>query len=268
VSSGTQRLVVVGGGRMGTAIVRGLGAAGWDLGSVTVVEVDPGRRAELARALPGVGVVSGPVPAEGAVLAVKPQSAEEAARALAAAAVPRWLSIMAGVTLGRLRSWAGPAVALVRAMPNTPALVGEAVSAVSAGPGAAEADLQWAEAVLGAVGQVVRVPEEALDAVTAVSGSGPAYVFLLAEALAEAGAEQGLDPGLSLRLALATVAGAGRLLAQPGADPRWLRAQVTSPGGTTEAAVAVLEEAGLRRAVAAAVEAAARRSRDLGAEPG
>lgn len=253
---------------MGTALVRGLCSAGWDATSVTVVEVDEARRAQLAGALPGVTLAEAPLSAEGAVLAVKPQSAKEAARALAAVAAPRWLSIMAGVTLQRLQSWAGPQVAVVRAMPNTPALVGAGMTAIAAGDGAGEEDMAWAEALLGAVGQVVRVPEGAMDAVTAVSGSGPAYVFLLAEALAAAGEEQGLDPELSRRLALATVAGAGRLLAEPGADPAALRAQVTSPGGTTEAALSVLEAAGLSPALARAVAAAAERSRQIGTEPG
>lgn len=261
------RLVVVGGGQMGTALVRGLCAAGWDPASVTVVEVDAARRHQLADALPGVTPASVPVPAEGAVLAVKPDVARQAAGALAGVSVPRWLSIMAGVTLARLQSWAGPQVAVVRAMPNTPALLGAGMTAIAAGAAAGEGDLAWAEELLGAVGQVVRVAEGALDAVTALSGSGPAYVFLLAEAMAAAGMEQGLDPELSRRLALATVAGAGRLLAQPEADPAALRAQVTSPGGTTEAALAVLEAAGLRQALSRAVAAAAERSRQLGAEP-
>jgi len=253
---------------MGTALVRGLCDAGWDAASVSVIEVDEARRAALGGALPGVTLASTPVAAEGAVLAVKPQSAKEAARDLAAVQVPRWLSIMAGVTLERLQSWAGPQVAVVRAMPNTPALVGAGMTAIAAGANAKEDDLAWAEELLGAVGQVVRVPEEALDAVTAVSGSGPAYVFLLADAMAAAGVEQGLDPELSRRLALATVAGAGRLLAEPGADPAALRAQVTSPGGTTEAALSVLEAAGLRQDIVRAVAAAAERSRQIGAEPG
>ncbi len=124
--------------------------------------------------------------------------------------------------------------------------------------------MAWAEEILGAVGQVVRVPEAALDAVTAVSGSGPAYIFLVAEALIEAGVAAGLDSVTSRRLALTTIAGSARLLVESGDDPAVLRAQVTSPGGTTEAALAVLEDHGLRRAFAKAVAAAARRSEELG----
>lgn len=265
---GEPKLLMVGGGRMGTALVRGLESAGWEVGDVAVAEVDASRRAQLADELPGVAVHDAPVPAGGAVLAVKPQGAEPACRALAAVGVPRWLSIMAGVTLARLESWAGAGVAVVRAMPNTPALVGSGMSAMAGGGAATEDDLAWAEGILAAVGDVVRVAEPDLDAVTAVSGSGPAYVFLLAETMAEAGVRAGLDPEVSRRLAVQTVVGAGRLLADPGAEPQALRAQVTSPGGTTEAAVEVLQGEGLEDLVARAVAAAAERSRQLGRDPG
>ncbi|MDE3087600.1 MAG: pyrroline-5-carboxylate reductase [Acidobacteriota bacterium] len=251
---------------MGGALVRGLLAAGWAPDALAVAETDAGRRRALEALVPGVAVGAAPVAADGAVVAVKPQVAEPACRALANAAVPRWLSIMAGVPLARLEAWAGPAVAVVRAMPNTPALVGAGITAVAPGTRAGEAELAWAAEVLGAVGEVVRVTEEDLDAVTAVSGSGPAYVFLLAEAMAEAGEAAGLEPELARRLARSTVAGAGRLLAGPEADPRALRAQVTSPGGTTEAAVGAFEEGGLRALVATAVQAAAARSRALANE--
>ena len=260
------RLLVLGGGNMGGALVQGLLSSGWPAASLAVAEADAGRRRALAERLPGVRVVGEPVDAEGAVVAVKPQSAEPACRALASVSAPRWLSIMAGIPLARLEGWAGPEVAVVRAMPNTPALVGAGITAVAAGARAAEPELAWAEEVLGAVGEVVRVAEADLDAVTAVSGSGPAYVFLLAEARAEAGAGAGIEAALAQRLARATVAGAGRLLAEPGADPRALRAQVTSPGGTTEAAVAAFEDGGLRLLVARAVAAAAERSRSLANE--
>jgi pyrroline-5-carboxylate reductase len=141
------------------------------------------------------------------------------------------------------------------------------MSAIAGGRAAAEADLAWAEEILGAVGDVVRVPEAAIDAVTGVSGSGPAYVFLVTEALAQAGIDVGLEASVSRRLAVRTVAGAGRLLAESGQEPEALRAQVTSPGGTTEAALAVLEAAGLRATFSAAVAAATKRSRQLGQAP-
>lgn len=255
------RLVVIGGGRMGTALVGGLVAAGWDPASVAVVEADAGRRSVVAGSLPGVSVTDRPAAAEGAVVAVKPGDGEGACRALAGVAPTRVLSIMAGVRLARLESWLGPAVAVVRAMPNTPALVGAGVSAVAGGSGATPADMAWAEEILGAVGRVVRLEEDSLDAATGLSGSGPAYVFLVAEALIAAGVAAGLTPDVSRTLTLETIAGAGRLLTETGEEPETLRAQVTSPGGTTEAGLAVLEEAGLRRAFEAAVAAATERSR-------
>ena len=261
----SPRLLIVGGGRMGTALARGLLRAGWEPQSLAVAEADPGRRTELAEILPGVLLFGEPQRADGAVVAVKPGAAEAACRALAALSVPRWLSIVAGLPLERLASWAGPEVGVVRAMPNTPALVGEAMTAIAGGRHATETDLDWAEAILSAVGRVVRVPEDAIDAVTAVSGSGPAYVFLLAEALAGAGRRAGLSEALAAQLAVQTVIGAGRLLAEPGATPEVLRAQVTSPGGTTEAAVRVLESGGLRSLLSEAVQAAAERSRQLAA---
>jgi len=248
---------------MGTALVGGLLAAGWDAGTVTVVEADGGRRSALAGILPGVSVTTTAVAAEGAVVAVKPGDAEGACRSLAGTGTPRVLSIMAGVRLGRLESWLGPTAVVVRAMPNTPALVGAGVSALAGGSRAGETDVAWAEEILGAVGTVVRLPEPSLDAATGLSGSGPAYVFLVAEALIEAGVQVGLAPDVSRTLVLGTISGAARLLLDSGDDPATLRAQVTSPGGTTEAGVARLEANGLRRAFDEAVAAATERSRTL-----
>jgi pyrroline-5-carboxylate reductase len=248
---------------MGTALVGGLLAAAWDLTDISVVESDQGRRSALALTLPGVSVKAEPVAAEGAVVAVKPGDGEAACRSLAATGIRRVLSIMAGIRLGSLESWLGPEVAVVRAMPNTPALVGAGVSALAGGSGAGEAEVGWAEEILGTVGKVVRMEEDALDAATGLSGSGPAYVFLVAEALIEAGIRVGLAPEVSRTLALETVAGAGRLLIETGEGPAELRAQVTSPGGTTEAGVARLEANGLRRAFEEAVGAATERSRAM-----
>jgi pyrroline-5-carboxylate reductase len=148
-------------------------------------------------------------------------------------------------------------------MPNTPALIGAGMAGLAGGSGAGAADVAWAQEILGAVGQVVTVAEPALDAVTGLSGSGPAYVFLVAEALIAAGVEMGLDPGVSRQLAVETMAGAGRLLKETGEDPEKLRAQVTSPGGTTQAGLEVLESRGLREAFGAAVRAATERSRAM-----
>ena len=257
------RLVVGGGGRMGTALVGGLVAGGWDAGSVAVVEADADRRTALAEILPGVMVTATPMAADGAVVAVKPGDGEAACRALASTGTSRVLSIMAGVLLERLEDWLGPTVAVVRAMPNTPALVGARVSALAGGRGAGEADVAWAEEILSAVGRVVRMAEVSLDAATGLSGSGPAYVFLVAEALIDAGVGVGLDPEVSRTLAIGTLAGAARLLVETGENPVALRSQVTSPGGTTEAGVAKLEANGLRRAFDEAVTAATERSREM-----
>jgi pyrroline-5-carboxylate reductase len=261
------RLVVVGGGRMGTALVGGLITAGWSASDIVVVEASEQRRAELGDELPGVHVASEPVAGNGAVVAVKPAQGEAACRALGALGPARALSIMAGVTIADLGAWLGPGTAVLRAMPNTPALVRAGVSGLAGAPGAGEDDLVWAEEVLGAVGRVVRVPEADLDAVTGLSGSGPAYFFLMAEALIAAGVAAGLSRTVSEALAVPTLAGAGRLLLETGEAPEALRAQVTSPGGTTEAGIAVLEDRGLRQAVAAAVAAATDRSRELGGRP-
>jgi pyrroline-5-carboxylate reductase len=257
------RLVVVGGGRMGTALVVGLVGAGWDPATVAVAEADPGRRRVLVQSIPGVSVVERPTEADGAVVAVKPVDAEAACRSLASTGPSRVLSIMAGIRLASLEGWLGPGAAVVRAMPNTPALVGAGVSAISGGAGAGEADVVWAEEILGAVGRVVRMAEPSLDAATGLSGSGPAYVFLVAEALIDAGVGVGLDPEVSRTLALETIAGAGRLLVETGEEPATLRSQVTSPGGTTEAGVARLEAHGLREAFKDAVRAATDRSRAM-----
>ena len=153
---------------------------------------------------------------------------------------------------------------MVRAMPNTPALVGAGAAAVAAGSWAGEEDLAWAESILSAVGVVVRLPESLLDAVTGLSGSGPAYLFLVAEALVDAGVLVGLPRDVSKVLAFHTMLGAARMLHETGETPEALRAAVTSPGGTTEAGLRVLEAEGVRAALLEAVAAATERSRQLG----
>ena len=259
------RLLVIGGGRMGEALVGGLVASGWaPAADIAVVEVDADRRAVLADAHPGLVVTDAPTGAEPAVMAVKPGDALRAATAVGEAGARRVLSIVAGVTAGALESALPAGVAVVRAMPNTPARVGAGASAVAPGRNATEADLAWAEEVLGAVGTVVRVPEGQLDAVTGLSGSGPAYVFLVAEALIEAGVLAGLPRPTSRALAVQTLVGAAQLLAGSTDTPEVLRAQVTSPGGTTAAGLRTLEAAGVRSAVMEAVMAATERSRALG----
>ena len=257
-------LLIVGGGRMGEALLGGLLAAGRAPGELAVAEVSAARRDELEAAHYGVRVVAAPVPAAAAVLAVKPGDVEAAASAVSEAGCERILSVAAGVTTGAIEAAAGAGARVVRAMPNTPALVGAGAAAISAGSAATDEDLAWAEEILGAVGEVVRVPERALDTVTGLSGSGPAYVFLVAEALAEAGVLEGLPRDVAETLAFQTLLGSARLLAEGDASPAALRAAVTSPGGTTAAGLRELERHGVRAAFLDAVSAAARRSRELG----
>lgn len=260
----TSRLALVGGGNMGAALLGGLLAAGWATpDELAVVEVVAARRDELAARFPGV-VVADAVPAcEAAVIAVKPYDVPAAVAAAVAVGARRVLSIAAGVSIATLERAAGPEVAVVRAMPNTPALVGEGAAAIAGGAAAGEDDLAWAEAILGAVGTVVRVPEQQLDAVTGLAGSGPAYVFLVAEALIDAGVLAGLSRAVAEQLVAQLLVGSAALLADRG-DPAQLRAMVTSPGGTTAAGLRVLEEHRVRSAMLDAVMAATERSRELG----
>jgi pyrroline-5-carboxylate reductase len=259
----TARLVVVGGGQMGEALLLGLVDSGWaPAAELVAVDVSEERRVQLAAH--GIDARADVPACADAVVAVKPADVPAACVALAAAGVRRVLSIAAGVTLAKLESVLGDDVAVVRAMPNTPALLRCGAAAIAAGAAATDDDLAWAEGVLGAVGLVVRVREPLLDAVTGVSGSGPAYVFLLAEALVEAGVAVGLTWADSAALANRTLLGAARMIEETGDSPNDLRRRVTSPGGTTAAAVRALEDGGFRAAVHAAVAAATERSRELG----
>ncbi len=258
-------LQVIGGGRMGEALIGGLLRAGTVAAdALRVVEPVDARRKELADLFPGVELATVPAEAQGTVLAVKPNDVGAACAAVAEAGSGRVLSIAAGVTLAALEAALAPGTAVVRAMPNTPALVGLGASAIAAGSAAADDDLAWAESLLGAVGIVVRVKEPLLDAVTGLSGSGPAYVFLVAEALIEAGVLAGLPRDISTRLSVQTLLGAATLLADGDDGPEALRAAVTSPGGTTAAGLRALEHHGLRAAFLDAVGAATERSRELG----
>lgn len=254
---------------MGEALVAGLLAAGWGSASeIAVVEKVEARRQELAGRFAGLPVASEPAAADGAVVAVKPDDVEAACREVAATGTPLVLSIAAGVPLASLEDWLGEGVRVVRAMPNTPALVGAGAAALAGGSTATGDDLAWAEGLLSAVGTVVRVPEHLLDAVTGLSGSGPAYVFLVAEALIDAGVLAGLPRPTSAALVVQTLVGSARLLAESGQGPEALRAAVTSPGGTTAAGLQALEDRAVRGAFLAAVQAATERSRVLGGGPG
>lgn len=259
------QLAVHGGGKMGEALVVGLARAGWaPLGEIAVVEPIAERRDELRARHPGLVVDDHqPGPAAGATVAVKPADVPAACAAAAAAGCDRLLSIAAGVPLARLEA-AAPGLAIVRAMPNTPALVGAGAAAIAAGQHAGDDDLAWAESILAAVGTVVRVPEALLDAVTGLSGSGPAYVFLVAEALIDAGVLVGLPRTTATALTVQLLVGSAQLLATSDEGAEALRAAVTSPGGTTAAGLHALERAALRAAFSEAVVAATERSRQLG----
>ena len=251
---------------MGEALLGGLVVDGWATADqLHVVEPDGDRRAVLAGALPGVSVGDSAVAGVDTLVAVKPHVVADVCAGLAALGVPRVLSIAAGVTTAAMESVLGDGVPVVRVMPNTPSLVGQGAAAVAGGRAATPTDLDWAAGILGAVGEVVVVDDEALiDAVTGLSGSGPAYVFLLAEALMAAGIAEGLPADVAVTLTEQTLLGAATLLKASDDPPSTLRENVTSKGGTTAAGLAVFEAAGFRDLVADVVAAAAARSRELG----
>lgn len=262
-------LLLVGGGKMGGAMLAGWIERGLDPKGVTIL--DPNLAPEMADLVAAHGMTHATVPPAGPVfavmvLAVKPQVMDAVLPGLKPLVGPQTvvLSVAAGKTLARLEAGLGPA-AVVRSMPNTPAQVGRGMTVAVANAAVTAPQKATVTALLAAVGKVGWVDDEALiDAVTAVSGSGPAYVFLLAEAMAAAGRKAGLPDDLADMLARATVEGAGELLFRSPLDPATLRKNVTSPNGTTAAALAVLmADDGIQPLVDAAVEAAARRSREL-----
>ena len=259
------RLAIVGGGKMGEALLAGLLGAQWARAEeIIVVEPIESRRKELAATFVDVDIAGEPLECEGAVIAVKPGDVEGACRGIAEAGVQRVLSIAAGVPLAKLERWTGDGTPVVRAMPNTPALVGAGAAAIAAGTWAGEDELVWAESILGAVGIVQRVGEPLLDAVTGLSGSGPAYLFLVAESLIEAGVLAGLPRPTAQALVTQTMLGSARLLAETGKTAEEHRAAVTSPGGTTAAGLRALEARGVRSAFIEAVWEATQRSKELG----
>ena len=259
-------LTVIGGGKMGEALVGGLLDNGWDPEDIEVVEPVEARREELAKAHDGLAVAEVATDVADVLIAVKPNHCQVVCETIAPLAPTRVLSIAAGVTTASLESWLPPGTRVVRAMPNTPALVGAGMAAISGGAAAQADDLGWASDILATVGEVITVSEPMLDAVTGLSGSGPAYVFLLAESLTAAGVAVGLEPETADTLTRQTLLGAARLLAESGEDPAQLRANVTSPGGTTAAGLAVFAEAGFEDLVQRVVTAATERSKELGAE--
>jgi pyrroline-5-carboxylate reductase len=266
-------IVLAGAGKMGAALLSGW--LGRGLGSRDIIVQEPnlaGDAAELA-AKHGIAVVpslpSLPFPPSAIVVAVKPQAMEAVFPPLARLAGPATvvMSIAAGKSIASFERHLPRGSAVVRAMPNTPAAIGRGISGAVANAHVTAAQKQVCQYLLAAVGEVVWLEDEALiDAVTAVSGSGPAYVFLLTETLANAGKAAGLDAVTAMQLARATVSGAGELLRQSASDPATLRQNVTSPGGTTAAALAVLmrDGNGLQELMTEAVLAAQKRGRELG----
>ncbi|NIR39997.1 MAG: pyrroline-5-carboxylate reductase [Actinobacteria bacterium] len=250
---------------MAEALLGGLVEQGWaPAEDLHVVEPSVERRDVLLATHPELSVTDAPVDGADAVIAVKPEVVPAVLPPLAAAGVRRVLSIAAGVRTSAVEAGLPAGTAVVRCMPNTPALVGYGAAAIAPGTAAGPDDLEWAGGILSAVGTVVTVDEADLDAVTGLSGSGPAYVFHLAEALIAAGIAEGLDPEVADSLTRQTLLGAATLLSESGEDPAVLRADVTSPGGTTAAGLAVFAEADLVALVARVVRAATERSRELG----
>lgn len=266
---GNRRIGFIGGGNMAEALVKGLLAGGLAPERMSVGEPNAARREYLANAY-GVSVVAENTAVVGVsevvVLAVKPQLAKVVLSEIVGSNLPPQLlvSVMAGVGTSVIeRVFAAP-VRVVRVMPNTPALVLQAASAIAAGASALPEDVALVQELFDVVGKSWLVEERLMDAVTGLSGSGPAYVLTFVEALADAGVRNGLPRDVAMGLAIQTVAGTAQLLAESGDHPAVLRDRVTSPGGTTIAGLHRLEQGGFRAAVMDAVEAATARSRELG----
>lgn len=265
-----MKLGFIGCGKMATALINGVIKSGLSTpGDITVSDVHSASAEKLA-ASSGVKAVATnaevALAADALVLAVKPNDALAAIQSLQAGSQPQRLliSIVAGLPLAKLEAASAGRFRVIRVMPNTPALILEGASAFSLGSQASDADAAFTSKVFGSVGLVVQVKEELLDAVTGLSGSGPAYVYTIIEALTDGGVLMGLPRDLALQLAAKTVAGAANMVLQSGQHPASLRDQVTSPGGTTIAGLEVLESTGLRSSLISAVRAATERSKELG----
>ena len=280
-----MKLGFIGCGKMATALIHGVLKSGiCTPGDITVSDAYPAAASALAEAT-GITAVATNVEvvaaSEAIILAVKPADAIAALQALSAQTMTssmRWawqqggtdqtsrllLSIVAGLPLAKLEAAAGEGFRVVRVMPNTPALVLQGASGFAVGTRATEADAATAQQIFGSVGTAAQVKEGLLDAVTGLSGSGPAYVFTIIEALADGGVLMGLPRALALQLAAQTVAGAATMALADSRHPAALRDEVASPGGTTIAGIEALEKGGLRAALIAAVRAATERARELG----
>ena len=266
-----KRVAFLGAGNMGEALIKGLTHAGLvPAGSITASDPRSEHLAEIARRY-GIRAVADNAElvksADVIILAVKPQIMSAVLKEVSSAVDEGKLliSIAAGVATKKLREQLGRPVRLIRVMPNTPALVLEGVTAIARAEGLEPGDLEAAQELFAAVGKVVVLEEGAMDAVTGLSGSGPAYVAMTIEALADGGVKMGLDRAIAMTLAAQTVLGSARLVLDTGVHPGQLKDMVSSPGGTTIAGIAALEDGGLRRAFIQAVERATLRSRELGA---
>ena len=261
-------IILLGCGRMGSALLSGWLNRGIPPQSISVIEPQPSDwlRSQPVKLNPGPGMNQSPAVC---LLAIKPQIAGEAITSVRhfGGGSTLFLSILAGTQIAFLESEFGPGTPVVRTMPNTPAAIGSGITAITGNRHCTADHIDLAEQLMAAVGDTVRIEdEELMDAVTALSGSGPAYVFHMVEAMTAAGEEMGFKPDVAKKLAVATVAGAGGLLTQPGSEPGELRKMVTSPGGTTEAALEVLmdPETGLRPLMSRCIWAAHQRGRELG----
>ncbi|MFO8058312.1 MAG: pyrroline-5-carboxylate reductase [bacterium] len=265
----TRKISFLGAGNMGEAMIKGLIRNGSPPSSITVYEKDSSRLAYITRTykVKKADSLADALEADATVVAVKPKDLDALLDKVAGTetSLPLLISIAAGIPVSRFTDRLGPKARVVRVMPNTPALIGKGVSAYFAGPGVKSRDLSLAESIVKALGPCHKVDDEGLmDAVTGVSGSGPAYVFAVVEAMSDAGVKMGLPRAMATSLAANTVAGAAAMVAQTGEHPAALKDKVTSPGGTTIAGMAELERGGLRAALINAVEAATMRSRELG----
>ena len=258
-------VAVIGGGNMGAALVGGLLRGGVAPSDVVVVETSAARRSDLAAQFPGVPVVAEVPRVDAVIVAVKPADVNAACSAARGAGATRLLSIAAGVTIASLEASCGADMRVVRAMPNTPALVGLAATAMAMSARADATVRDWARQMLESIGIVIEVDEAMLDAFTGLVGSGPAYLFYVAEALTDAAQAAGFDAATSATLIAQLFAGSSALLAREPNAAKDLRARVTSPNGTTAAGLAVLDREGVRDAIVAAVFAARKRSTELGA---
>jgi pyrroline-5-carboxylate reductase len=268
-----MKIIFIGGGNMASALIGGLLKKRWPRKDIGVVEISQPARERLAKELK-IRTWAAPdaksMKADCVVLAVKPQQMREVARSLKPLVGSQLIvTIAAGIRVRDLARWLGGHQRIVRVMPNTPALVLAGVSGLYAPASVSAADRATAAKILGVAGAVLWFErEDDLDAVTAVSGSGPAYVFYFIEALAHAARDLGLPAGAAQQLALETFVGAVKLAAQAGEPPETLRSRVTSKGGTTERAIAAMESDRVKDAIVRAIKAAAERSRELGDELG